>query len=92
LVVQKRKSLRKEVNKMYTIFEKRALWNVHLDGKLVAKFATEEEAKEFAGWVPPVEETLNGSKEKEAQNSKKEANTDKQKTVLNSKSSYKKKV
>ena len=31
---------------MYTIFEKRALWNVHLDGKLVAKFATEEEAKE----------------------------------------------
>ena len=38
---------------MYTIFEKRTLWNVHLDGKLVAKFATEEEAKEFAGWVPP---------------------------------------
>lgn len=81
-----------ELNKMYTIFEKRSLWNVHLDGELVAKFATEEEAKKFAGWVPPVEETLNGSKEKEAQSSKKEANTNKQKTVLNSKSSYKKKV
>lgn len=81
-----------EVNKMYTIFEKRTLWNVHLDGKLVAKFATEEEAKEFAGWVPPVEETLNGSKEEEAKSSKKEANTNKQKTVLKSKSGYKKKV
>ncbi len=81
-----------ENKKMYTIFEKRTLWNVHLDGKLVAKFATEEEAKDFAGWIPPVEETLNGSKEEEAQSSKKEANTNKQKTVLNSKSSYKKKI
>ena len=77
---------------MYTIFEKRSLWNVHLDGKLVAKFATEEEAKEFAGWVPPVEETLNGSKEEEAQSSEEKTDTNKQKTVRSSKSSYKKKV
>mgnify|MGYP005999419505 CR=1 FL=1 len=81
-----------DVNKMYTIFEKRSLWNVHLDGKLVAKFATEEEAKEFAGWVPPVEETLNGSKEEEAQSSEEKTDTNKQKIVRDSKSSYKKKV
>ena len=55
---------------MYYIFEKRSLWNVHYDGKLVAKFATEEEAKKFAGWVPPVEETLNGSTEEKKSSEK----------------------
>ena len=52
-------------NNMYYIFEKRSLWNVHYEGKLVAKFRTEDEAKEYIGWVPPVEETLNGSTEEE---------------------------
>ena len=74
------------------IFEKRGRWCFRDEAGKLHKFGTEEEAKLALGWVPPVEETLNGSKEKEAQNSKKEANTDKQKTVLNSKSSYKKKV
>ena len=44
--------------KGYYIFEKRQRWNVHLDGVLVAKFTTEDEAKEYSGWVPPVPEQL----------------------------------
>ena len=44
--------------KDYYIFEKRQRWNVHLDGVLVAKFATEEEAKEYSGWVPPAVKEL----------------------------------
>ena len=66
-------------NSMYHVFEKRSRWNVHLDGKLVAKFATEKEAKEFAGLDTPAKETSSGSKEEEKKVSKKEANTDKQK-------------
>ena len=76
---------------MYYIFEKRTLWNVHYEGKLVAKFATEEEAKEYTGWVPPVEETLDGST-KEAESSKEEASTDEQASLFGSKKSSKKKI
>jgi len=76
---------------MYYIFEKRSLWNVHYEGRLVAKFATEKEAKEYTGWTPPVEETLDGSTKKE-ESSKEEASTDKQAPVLGSKESSKKKI
>ena len=38
------------------IYCKRERWCVADDTGLLAKFKTEEEAKEFAGWVPPVEE------------------------------------
>ena len=69
---------------MYYIFEKRSLWNVHYEGRLVAKFATEKEAKEYTGWVPPIEETSEGST-KEEESSKEEASTDKQAPVLGSK-------
>jgi len=78
-------------NNMYYIFEKRTLWNVHYDGKLVAKFKTEDEAKEYIGWVPPVEETLNGSTEEE-KSSEEEASTDKQAFVLGSKKLSKEKI
>jgi len=78
-------------NNMYYIFEKRTLWNVHYDGKLVAKFRTEDEAKEYIGWVPPVEETLNGSTEEE-KSSEEEASTDKQAFVLSSKKLSKEKI
>ena len=76
---------------MYYIFEKRSLWNVHYEGRLVAKFATEKEAKEYTGWVPPVEETLDGSTEEE-ESSKEEAGTDKQASVFSSKKPSKKKI
>jgi len=76
---------------MYYIFEKRSLWNVHYEGKLVAKFATEKEAKEYTGWVPPVEETLDGSTEEE-ESSKEEAGTDEQASVFSSKKPSKKKI
>jgi len=62
---------------MWYIFEKRALWNVHLDGKLVAKFATEEEAKKYTGWAIPAEETTDASKE-ETKDSKEERLTTKE--------------
>lgn len=76
---------------MWYIFEKRTLWNVHLDGKLVAKFATEEEAKEYTGWIPPVEETLDGREETE-ESSEKETSTNEQAFVLSSKKPSKKKI
>ena len=78
-------------NNMYYIFEKRTLWTVHYEGKLVAKFATEKEAKEYTGWVPPVEETLDGST-KEEESSKEEASTDEQASVLGSKKLSKTKI
>jgi len=82
----------KEGENNMKVFERRGSWRVTDNQGINHRFETEEEAKDFAGWTPPVEETLNGSKEKEAQSSKKEANTNQQKTVLNSKSSYKKKI
>ena len=73
------------------IYEKRGRWCLRDTSGVLRKFATEEEAKHFAGWVPPVEETLDGSKEKEKSSTKK-ASTDKQTTVRVSKSPSKKEV
>jgi len=52
------------------IFEKRGKWCfleiIEDQGiRKLHKFRTEEEAKIAAGWVPPVEEILDGSKEEE---------------------------
>jgi hypothetical protein len=56
------------------IFEKRGKWCLRdKDGRL-HKFDTEAEAKEFAGWVPPVEETLDAKEE--AEDCEEEAGTD----------------
>ena len=62
------------------IFEKRGKWcflEVIEDQGIrkLHKFRTEEEAKIAAGWVPPVEEILDGSKEEE-ESSEEEASTD----------------
>ena len=78
------------------IFEKRGKWCflevIEEQGiRKLHKFSTEEEAKLAAGWVPPVEETLNGSK-KEKKSSEEEASTDEQTFVFGSKGSSKKKV
>lgn len=73
------------------IYEKRGRWCLRDDSGMLHKFKTENEAKNFAGWVPPVEETLDGG-EKEEKNSKEEASPNKQKTVLSSKGSSKKEV
>lgn len=78
------------------IFEKRGKWCflevIEEQGiRKLHKFSTEEEAKLAAGWVPPVEETLNGSK-KEKESGKEEASTDKQASVFSSKGPSKKKV
>ena len=58
------------------IFEKRGKWCYRDDNGKLQKFATEEEAKKAAGWVPPVEEILDGSKEKK-EDGKEKAGTDK---------------
>jgi len=73
------------------VFEKRGQWCWRDEEGRLHKFATEEEAKLAAGWVPPVEETLNGSK-KEKKSSEEEASTDKQASVFSSKGPSKKKV
>jgi len=73
------------------IYEKRGRWCLRDNSGKLYKFNTESEAKKFAGWVPPVEETLNGS-ETEEKSSKKETSPNKQKTVLSSKGSSKKKI
>lgn len=79
------------------IFEKRGKWCflevIEEQGiRKLHKFSTEEEAKLAAGWVPPVEETLNGSKKEEKKSSEEEASTDKQAPVFSSKGPSKKKV
>jgi len=91
VLIKHMRTLKEGENNM-KVFERRGSWRVTDNQGINHRFETEEQAKDFAGWTPPVEETLNGSKEKEAQSSKKEANTNQQKTVLNSKSSYKKKI
>ena len=78
------------------IFEKRGKWcflEVIEDQGIrkLHKFRTEEEAKIATGWVPPVEEILDGSKEEE-ESSEKEASANKQAPVFRSKSSSKKEV
>lgn len=78
------------------IFEKRGKWcfleiNEDQGIRRLHKFATEQEAKIAAGWVPPVEEILDGSKEEE-ESSEEEASTDEQAPVLSSKGPGKKKV
>ena len=57
------------------IFEKRGKWCIRDDDGRLHKFSTEAKAKKFAGWVPPVEETLDGSQEEKS--SKKETSTNK---------------
>lgn len=86
------------------IFEKRGKWcfleiNEDQGIRKLHKFATKEEAKIAAGWVPPAEETLskietvlNGSEKEEEESSKEETSTDKQTSVLSSKSTSKKKI
>ena len=75
------------------VYFKRGRWCVADETGLLAKFNTEEKAKEFAGWVPPVEEIKEDAKrEDKTEVSKKETSTDKQKTVRNSKGYGKKKV
>jgi hypothetical protein len=77
------------------IFEKRGKWCfleiIEDQGiRKLHKFRTEEEAKIAAGWVPPVEEILDGSKEEE-ESIEEETSTDKQAPVFRDKSSGKKK-
>ena len=57
------------------IFEKRGRWFFMDEAGKLHKFGTEEEAKSALGWVPPVEEILDGSKEEE-ESSEEEAGTD----------------
>ena len=78
------------------IFEKRGKWCfleiIEDQGiRKLHKFRTEEEAKIATGWVPPVEEILDGSKEEE-ESSEEEASTDEQAPVLSRKVASKKKV
>jgi len=73
---------------MIKIFEKRGRWCYRDETGRIYKFDTEAEAKSSLG----LEIVDNAEKKIETKSSKKEANTNKQKTVLNSKSSYKKKV
>lgn len=78
------------------IFEKRGKWcflEIHEDQGIrkLHKFGTEKEAKIAAGWVPPVEEILDGS-EAEEESSEEKTSTDEQAPVLSSKGPSKKKV
>jgi hypothetical protein len=57
------------------IYEKRGKWCYRNEAGRLTKFATEEEAKKAAGWIPPVEETLDACSEEE-EDGKEEASTD----------------
>ena len=58
------------------IYLKRGRWCVADETGLLAKFSTEEEAKEFAGWIPPVEEIHEDAEEEiETEDSEEEADT-----------------
>ena len=74
-VVQPRKgrARRSGVNSM-EIFEKRGRWCFRDEAGKLHKFGTEEEAKLALGWIPPVEEILDGGEEEES--SEEEASTD----------------
>lgn len=56
------------------IFEKRGQWCWRDGEGRLHKFATEKEAVEASGWIPPVEETLDA--EEETEDFEKEASTD----------------
>ena len=73
------------------IVERRGRWVLTDSNGMVSKFATKKEAQDAAGWVPPVEETLDGSTEEE-KSSKEEAGTDEQASVFSSKKPSKKKI
>ena len=73
------------------VYQKRGVWYLIEEGKNVRFFSSEEEAKAAAGWVPPVEESLDGST-KEEEGSEEETSTDKQAPVLSGKSSGKRKI
>ena len=88
---------------MIEVYEKRGKWHVFEEDETrgirrLLKFATEDQAKLAAGWIPPVEESLSeietilDGSEKEKKSSKEEASTDKQAPVLGSKKPSKKKV
>lgn len=57
------------------VYEKRGVWYLLEQGKNVRSFSSEEEARLAAGWIPPVEEVLDGN-EKEEESSQEEASTD----------------
>lgn len=57
------------------IVERRGRWVLTDKNGMSSKFATEEEAKKAAGWVPSVEEILDGSEEEE-EDCEEEAGTD----------------
>lgn len=63
-VDQRRRSRRREASNM-EISERRGRWVLIDNNGKTTKHATEEEAKKAAGWVSPVEEILDGSKEEE---------------------------
>ncbi len=73
---------------MIQIFEKRGRWCYRDDAGRLHKFDTEAEAKSSLG----LEIVDDAEKKIETKSNKEKANTNKQKTVLNSKSSNKKKI
>ena len=73
---------------MIEIFEKRGRWCYRDEMGRIHKFDTEAEAKSSLG----LEIVDDAEKKIETKSNKEKANTNKQKTVLNSKSSNKKKI
>jgi len=73
------------------IYQKRNTWYLIEEGKDVRLFSSKEKAEAAASWVPPVEESLDGSKEEE-ESSEEEASTDEQTFVFGSKGSSKKEI
>mgnify|MGYP001601588406 CR=1 FL=1 len=58
------------------IFEKRGTWYLVQEGEDYQTFDSEAEAKKAAGWIPPVEEILDGGEEEEEEDCEEEASTD----------------
>ena len=87
---RKEKARRGEVNRM-EIYQKRDVWYIKEKGKDLRTFSSKQEAEIAAGWVPPVEEILDGSKEEE-ESSEEKTSTDEQAPVLSSKGTSKEKV
>tara|TARA_R110000765_G_scaffold184021_1_gene289817 strand:- start:503 stop:769 length:267 start_codon:yes stop_codon:yes gene_type:complete len=88
---------------MIEVYEKRGKWHVFEEDekrgvRSLLKFATEDQAKLAAGWIPPVEESLSkietildGSEEEE-KSSKEKTRPYKHAPVLGSKKLSKKKI
>ena len=71
----------------------RGRWRtVAADGAFLETFTTEQEAKEAAGLIDPVEEIIDAEEEIEEKDSEEETYTYEQKTVFSGKSKYKKKI